>query len=215
MIAHDFAVMKTFVIERQSLIAKALHSLLDANPLIRVVGYATTVNIEDFRRTKPNLVVFGLDNATHEVSDAVALVRSVCPEIRFCVLSSYANPDIMQRSIAAGADGYVLKDVSPNELDIALRVIAAGSTYVDPRVAGTMMRRRFDANAPAASIGDLTDRESDVLRYIARGLTNKEIGGKLTLSEKTIKNYASRVFTKLNVSARTEAAVFAVKCGFA
>lgn len=214
MIAHDFVPMKTFVIERQALIAKALHSFLDANPLIRVVGDATTVNIDDFRRTKPDLVVFGLDNATHEVAVALTLARSICPEIRFCVLSSYANPDIMQRSIAAGADGFVLKDVSPNELDIALRVMASGSTYVDPRVAGSMMRRRFDSNTPASSIGQLTDREGDILRHIARGLTNKEIGSKLTLSEKTIKNYASRIFMKLNVSARTEAAVFAVKSGF-
>jgi DNA-binding NarL/FixJ family response regulator len=206
--------LKTFVIERQSLIAKALHSFLNGNQLVRVVGDATTVNVEDFQRTKPDLVIFGLDNATHEVADALALMRTACPAIRLCVLSSYANPDLMQRTMAAGADGFILKDVSASELDIALRVISSGSTYVDPRVAGSMLRRRYDANTSAASIGELTDREGDILRHIARGLSNKEIGGKLTLSEKTIKNYASRIFTKLNVSARTEAAVFAVKSGY-
>ncbi len=212
MIANDFAPLRTFVIERQSLIAKALHLILDANPLIRVVGDATTLRLEDLQRTRPELIVFGLDNATHEVADAVNLARSINSNVRICVLSSFANPEIMQRSMACGADGFLVKDVSPSELDVAFRVMANGSSYVDPRVAGAMLRRR-SANY-ASSLGDLTEREGEILRLIAKGLSNKEIGVKLELSEKTIKNYASRIFSKLNVVARTQAAVLAIKEGF-
>jgi two-component system response regulator DevR len=213
MISHDLAPLRTFIIERQSLIAKALHSFLNENPLIRVVGDASTVRAEDLQRTRPDLIVFGLDNATHDVTEALAVARSVCPDVRFCVLSSYANSDVMQRSIASGADGFVVKDISPSELDVAFRVLASGSSYVDPRVAGAMLKRRYASTAGSA-LADLTLREAEILRLIAGGLANKEIGGKLKLSEKTIKNYVSRIFSKLNVSARTQAAVYAIKAGF-
>jgi DNA-binding NarL/FixJ family response regulator len=212
-LALDIAPLKTFVIERQALIAKALHSFLDQNPMIRVVGDAPSVQVEDLQRTRPDLIVFGLDNALLDVSAALALARSVCPNVRFCVLSSFPNSDVMQRSIASGADGFVVKDISPNELDIAFRVLASGSSYVDPRVAGRMLKRRYEAGSGSA-IGDQTTREADILRLVAAGLANKEIGAKLQLSEKTVKNYVSRVFLKLNVSARTQAAVYAIKAGF-
>src|SRR5664279_5115668 len=163
MIALDMVPLKTFVIERQSLIAKALHSFLNENPLIRVVGDASSVRAEDLQRTRPDLIVFGLDNATHDVTEALAIARSVCPNVRFCVLSSYANPDVMQRSIASGADGFVVKDVTPSELDVALRVLASGASYVDPRVAGGMLKRRFTTTgAPGSAISELTSREADI-----------------------------------------------------
>jgi DNA-binding NarL/FixJ family response regulator len=213
MLALDIAPLKTFVIERQELIAKALHSFLNENPMIRVVGDAPSVQVEDIQRTRPDLIVFGLDNAVLDVGEALALARSVCPNVRFCVLSSFPNSDVMQRSIASGADGFVVKDISPSELDIAFRVLASGSSYVDPPVAGRMLKRRYEANSGSA-FGDLTSRESDILRLVAAGLANKEIAAKLKLSEKTIKNYVSRILLKLNVSARTQAAVYAIKAGF-
>jgi DNA-binding NarL/FixJ family response regulator len=214
MLALDIAPLKTFVIERQELIAKALHSFLNENPMIRVVGDAPSVQVEDLQRTRPDLIVFGLDNALLDVGEALALARSVCPNVRFCVLSSFPNSDVMQRSIASGADGFVVKDISSSELDIAFRVLASGSSYVDPRVAGRMLRRRYEANSGSA-FGDLTTREADILRLVAAGLANKEIAAKLKLSEKTIKNYVSRILMKLNVSARTQAAVYAIRAGFA
>ncbi|GAC1405829.1 MAG: response regulator transcription factor [Candidatus Velthaea sp.] len=213
MIAHDFVPLKTFIVERQALIAKALNSFLSENPLVKIVGDAPSIRVEDMRRTRPDLIVFGLDNASHDVAEALALARSAVPGVRFCVLSSFANPDVMQRSFASGADGFVVKDVSPSELDTAFRVLASGSSYVDPRVAGGMFKRRL--HGAGSSISDLTTRETDILRLIAGGLSNKEISSKLQLSEKTVKNYISRIFSKLNVTARTQAAVYAIKAGFA
>ena len=96
-----------------------------------------------------------------------------------------------------------------------MRVVAQGSTYVDPRVAGGMLKRRFVNGGDETTIGELTAREADILRLIAGGFSNKEISAKLELSEKTIKNYVSRIFSKLNVTARTQAAVYAIKAGFA
>ena len=216
MIAQGIAPLRTYIVERQALIAKALHSFLNQNPLITVVGDGPSVRADELTRTRPDLIVFGLDNATHDVAEALMLARGVLPTVRFCVLSSYANPDVMQRSISSGADGFVVKDVSPSELDVALRVLASGSSYVDPRVAGSMLKRRYvSTNISGTAISELTAREADILRLIAGGLSNKEISTKLRLSEKTIKNYVSRIFSKLNVSARTQAAVYAIKAGFA
>jgi DNA-binding NarL/FixJ family response regulator len=214
MATQDGAPLRTFVVERQSLIAKALHSFLNQNALVHVVGDAPSVRAEDMERTRPDLIVYGLDNATHDVTEALAVARSVLPNVRFCVLSSFANPDVMQRSIASGADGFVVKDVSPGELDVALRVLASGASYVDPRVAGGMLKRRYTTGVAGSAIGELTSREADILRLIATGFSNKEISARLKLSEKTIKNYVSRIFSKLNVTARTQAAVYAIKAGF-
>jgi DNA-binding NarL/FixJ family response regulator len=215
MVIHDTAALRTFVVERQVLIAKALRSLLNQHTLISVIGDGPILHSEELQRLRPDLIIFGLDNATHDVADAVAIARGALPRVRFCVLSSHANPDVMQRSIACGADGFVVKDVTPGELDHAFRVLAAGNSYVDPRVAGGMIKRRSLTTDDGAAIGDLTPREADILRLIAGGLSNKEISTKLQLSEKTIKNYVSRIFSKLNVTARTQAAVFAIKAGFA
>lgn len=217
MVSHEIMPLRTFVIERQALIAKALHSFLNQNALIRVVGDAPSLRVEDMQRTRPDLIVYGLDNAAQDVTEALELARGVLPSVRFCVLSSYANPDVMQRSIASGADGFVVKDVSPSELDVALRVLASGSSYVDPRVAGGMLKRRYvssTSSGAGSAISELTAREADILRLIASGFSNKEISAKLKLSEKTIKNYVSRIFSKLNVTARTQAAVYAIKAGF-
>jgi DNA-binding NarL/FixJ family response regulator len=213
MIAADFAPLKTIVIERQVLIAKALRSLLHQNSAVNVVADSSTIDPDDLKRHRPQLIIFGCDNLTGELSQVIELARSIVPDVRFCVLSSHANAELMTRCMSAGADGFLLKDMAPSELDIALRIIASGSCYVDPRVAGQMMRRRYESSTPSAMLAELTPRESQILRLIAGGFANKEIGAKISLSEKTVKNYVSRMFVKLNVSARTQAAVFAVQSG--
>jgi two-component system response regulator DevR len=215
MIATDFAPLKTIVIERQALIAKALRSLLAKNSGLNVVADGTLMTADDLKRHRPQLIIFGGDNSPDELSKVIELARSIVPDVRFCVLSSYANAELMTRCMSAGADGFLLKDMAINELDVALRIIAGGSCYVDPRVAGQMMQRRYEASSPNARLADLTPRESQILRLIAGGFANKEIGAKINLSEKTVKNYVSRMFVKLNVSARTQAAVFAVQAGMA
>jgi two-component system response regulator DesR len=139
--------LRTFVVEPQALIAKALHSFLSRKAIIRMVGDAPAVRVDDLERTRPDLLVYGLDAAAHDVSEAIALARGVLSEVRFCVLSSHANPDIVRRSIASGADAFVVKDVSPGEFDAALRRLAAGAPYVDPRVGRGLLERPTRAAA--------------------------------------------------------------------
>jgi DNA-binding NarL/FixJ family response regulator len=205
--------LRTFVVEGQALIAKALHSLLKRKSGIRVVGDAPFVRIEDLERARPDLIVYGLDHAVLDVSEALAMARSVLPKVRFCVLSSFANAETMRRSIALGADGFVVKDVSSEQFDAALAALAAGSSYVDPRIAGAMRQSR-DLCGDDAALRALTAREGDILKLIARGLSNREISDRLSLTEKTIKNYNNRIYSKLGVTSRTQAAICAIKVGF-
>jgi DNA-binding NarL/FixJ family response regulator len=158
MLALDIVPLKTFVIERQALITKALHSFLNENPMIRVVGDAPSARLEDLQRTRPDLNVFGLDNALLDVSEALALVRSVCPDVRFCVLSTFANSDVMQRSIASGADGFVVKDISPSELDVAFRLLASGR------------KEALVSTKASGAVAKLTEKQT---QWLAKTLSSK------------------------------------------
>jgi DNA-binding NarL/FixJ family response regulator len=126
----------------------------------------------------------------------------------------HPQPDLLARSLLFGVDGYVLKDASPSEIARALLTIHEGHVYVDPSLAGNMLRGLTTRRAKRDP-NELSERETEVIRLIALGLSNKQISAKLFLSEKTVKNHISRIFMKLNVTARTQAAVHAIKCGIA
>jgi two-component system NarL family response regulator len=124
----------------------------------------------------------------------------------------HLSSEMMQRCLNNGAEAYIVKDISPGELLRAIKTVAGGQSYVDPRVAGGLLRRR-SLNAGKPDIMELSAREAEVLKLIAEGLANKQISARLHLSEKTVKNHVSRIFSKLNISARTQAAVHAIRAG--
>jgi DNA-binding NarL/FixJ family response regulator len=116
----------------------------------------------------------------------------------------------MQRALAAKADAYVAKDTSPAAFIELVHLVANGDSYADPRIAGSMLRRRA-ARPPEPS--ELSSREHEIARLIADGLSNRDIGKRLTLSEKTVKNHVSHILAKLKVNARSGVAVYAVRHG--
>jgi DNA-binding NarL/FixJ family response regulator len=124
----------------------------------------------------------------------------------------HLSSEMMQRCLNNCAEAYIVKDISPAELLRAIKTVADGQSYVDPRVAGGLLRRR-SLNAGKPDIMELSAREAEVLKLIAEGLANKQISARLHLSEKTVKNHVSRIFSKLNISARTQAAVHAIRAG--
>jgi DNA-binding NarL/FixJ family response regulator len=147
-----------------------------------------------------------------ELAEAVQACRKSSPTVRVCALSMHLQPDVMQRCLNAGIDGYIVKDVTPNEFLRAIKTVAAGEMYVDPRIAGRLLSRR-SANGRFSDPCDLSSREIEVVRLIVAGMSNKEISSNLRLSEKTIKNHVSRIFSKFNCTARTQAAVYALRSG--
>jgi two-component system NarL family response regulator len=204
--------LRVAIIESQVLFAKALCSIFAEDGAFSVVGdYRTPVG-EALRAAAPELIVIDLDGQTADVAGTVSVCATAVPGARVCVLSMHLSPEMMQRCLSNGAEAYIVKDISPAELVRAVKTVAEGQSYVDPRVAGGLLRRR-SLNGGKPDITELSAREAEVLKLIAEGLANKQISARLHLSEKTVKNHVSRIFSKLNISARTQAAVHAIRAG--
>jgi two-component system, NarL family, response regulator LiaR len=206
--------IQTVLIETQSLFADALCHVLSSDSDFQVLSIIKSVDeIPPFSAANIDLVLIDIDDYCSNVDQAVFVCAQRFPNAKLCALSSFAHADVMQRCLAAHASGYVVKDTSLSELASALKAIAAGTPYVDPRVAGTLLRRR--ALNHDTALDELSGRETEIVRLIAQGLSNRDIGMRLLLSEKTVKNHVSRIFDKLHITARTQAAVYAIRTGIA
>ncbi len=192
MITTDTA--RIYVIEAQVLFGKALCQVFSTDPTLQIVGDSDSVTATALIKAKPDVILIDLDGGAMEVGEALTSCREAAPQARICVLSMRPQAEMMQCCLAAGADGYIIKDVTPAELTRAVKIVASGDTYVDPRVAGGLLRRRSMSNG-RPDINELSIRETQVIRLIAEGLSNKEISSRLNLSEKTIKNHVSRIFS--------------------
>jgi DNA-binding NarL/FixJ family response regulator len=147
------------------------------------------------------------------LSNAIGMCRLACPRARIGVLSEHLSSEAMQRVLSAGADGYIIKDITPDELLAAVKSMAGGNLYVDPRLVGLILRKH--AGIGRRDPNELSPRESDIVRLIAAGLSNREISDRLSLSDKTVKNHISHIFAKLNVTARTQVVIYAMRSGLA
>ncbi len=204
--------LRIAVIESQVLFAKALSGILSEDPGFSVVGdfrqpVATILEPFDL-----DMIVLDLDGQMLDPGQAITACKAGAPRAAICALSMHLSSEMMQRCLTSGADAYIVKDIAPVELIRAIKIVAGGESYVDPRVAGSLLRRRSQ-NGSKPDIMQLSARESEVLKLIAEGLANKQISARLHLSEKTVKNHVSRIFSKLNITARTQAAVHAIRAG--
>jgi len=203
---------RLIVVESQSIVGKALCHLLASDRELEIICDARTLDEGAIAVHQPDLLIIDMDDFAAEFDEIIAQSRSASPATRIIVLTSHAQQQSMQRCLACGVDGYLVKDVSPGELIRACKAVARGETYFDPRVAGGLLRR-LKSERPAED--ELSLRESEIIRLIAGGLSNKEIGDRLCLSEKTVKNHISRIFSKLQITARTQAAIYAIRNGIA
>jgi DNA-binding NarL/FixJ family response regulator len=164
---------------------------------------------------EPDLVLMDLKMPIMNGVEAIHQIRIQHPLVKILVLTTYDDDDWVFNAVQAGASGYLLKDAPRDDLIKAIRGTVAGKTYVDPSVAGKILRQAtsHQTQSPTAIIGKLTDREVDVLRMLARGLNNKDISERLFLSEGTVRNHVSSILAKLNVTDRTQAAVIAIQHG--
>ena len=138
-------------------------------------------------------------------------IRSRLPEVACLMLTSYSDDEALFEAIIAGAAGYVLKQVRGGELIDAVRRVARGEHLLDPAVAGRVMKRLSSHSTEDVRLASLTTREREVLDLIGQGLTNRQIGERMYLAEKTVKNYVSGLLAKLGMERRTEAAVFVAR----
>jgi NarL family two-component system response regulator LiaR len=153
-----------------------------------------------------DLVMPGIDGV-----ETTRRIKAVSPSTRVIVLTSFADDDKVFPAIKAGAISYLLKDISPEELAHAIRAAQRNEAVLHPEVAAKLMQE-FSAPRPnEAPVEQLTPREMDVLRLIAKGKSNKEIADTLIVSEKTIKTHVSNILSKLHLADRTQAAIYALR----
>lgn len=203
------------VLEEQALFRKALCQVLAKDDRFKVVSEC--IDSSDANRigaSKPDITLFDVDFQKGDPVDSVKALREAHATGKICLLSMNAQQALLERSLVFGLEGYIIKDIGLTDLFRALLAINAGDFYVDPRLAGSMLRRMSERRHKGDPT-ELSDRETDVIQLIALGLSNKQISERLFLSEKTVKNHISRIFSKLNVTARTQAAIYAIKSGLA
>ncbi len=203
--------VRVFIVEKQLLFGAAIAQILSSHPSISVAGMAADREAAALTEARPDIIVLDIDS--EDVDAAVEYLHAVLPKSKICFLSINTQPELMQHCMSAGADGYIIKDSSLQELVSAIKMIGEGCSYVDPRVAAALLRRRSVANLPYPN--QLSPRETEIIRLIAQGLSNRDIGRRLILSEKTVKNHVSRIFSKMHFTTRSQAAVHAIKNGLA
>ncbi len=208
LIAPD--VTRIFIVESQALFGKALCQILSLEPTFQVVGDHNGILADRIRLTRPDVIVLDLDGLSGDVSQLIGSCKSAAPQAKVCVLSMRVQPELLHRCMAASAQGFIMKDVTPSELVQALKTLAGGQAYVDPRAAGRLLQHR---NTDPGDFYNLSSRELDIAKLVAEGLSNKEVSARLSLSEKTVKNHMGRIFAKLNISARSQVAIYAIKNG--
>ncbi|MHB1234502.1 MAG: response regulator [Microbacteriaceae bacterium] len=202
--------IRVFLVDDHELVRRGISELLSAERDIDVIGEAATAAQARSRiaATRPDVALLDVRLPDGSGIDVCREVHASNPEVRCLILTAYDDEDALYAAVIAGAAGYVLKDVRGSGLLEAVRAVAAGRSLLDPSLKDRVTHRiRSELPGEDPRLNTLSARERQVLALIAEGLTNREIGQRLSLAEKTVKNYVSGVFTKLGLQRRTQAAI--------
>jgi two-component system, NarL family, response regulator DevR len=197
------------LIDDSEMVRAGLRALLSNEPAIEIVGEAANVakGVEAAVRLRPNVVLLDIRLPDGTGFDACRQILRQATDTRVLILTSIVDDSMVDEAIRSGAHGYLLKEIDGRGLVNAIRDVAAGKSILDPAVTSRVMQMVKAGHTSRDALALLSPQEKRVLALIAEGCTNKEVGVKLNLSEKTVKNYLSTVFEKLHVSRRAEAAV--------
>jgi two-component system, NarL family, response regulator DevR len=202
-----------FLLDDHEIVRRGVRELIEVEEDLLVVGEAGTAE-EALARipvAAPDVAVIDMRLPDGNGVEVCREVRSRNPDIQCVILTSYADDEALFDSIMAGAAGYLLKQIKGNELIDAIRRVASGQSLLDPTVTARVLQRLREGPKQDERLARLTDQERKILDLIAEGLTNRQIGDRMFLAEKTIKNYVSNLLAKLGMERRTEAAVFAAR----
>ncbi len=207
--------VKVFLMDDHEVVRRGVHDLLDAEPDLQVVGEAGTVEqtLARVPALRPDVAILDMRLPDGDGVTVCRELRSRMPDLACLILTSFDDEEALLDAIMAGASGYVLKQISGTDLVSAVRTVASGQSMLDPGATTRLMARLRGEAAPAPSsdLPRLTDREREVLALVGEGLTNRQIGQRLYLAEKTVKNHISRLLAKLGVERRVQAALIATR----
>jgi len=205
--------VRVFLLDDHEIVRRGVRELLEVEDDFEVVGDAATAAdaLARIPAAAPDVAIIDMRLPDGNGVEVCREVRSRNPEIQCVVLTSFADDEALFDSIMAGAAGYLLKQIKGNELVEAIRRVASGQSLLDPIVTARVLERLRNGPAQDERLSRLTEQERKILDLIAEGLTNRQIGERMFLAEKTVKNYVSNLLSKLGMERRTEAAVFAAR----
>lgn len=208
--------IRVFLLDDHEVVRRGVHDLLNDEPDITVVGEAANVEQALIRvpALRPQVAVLDVRLPDGDGVTVCRELRSRMPELACLMLTSFDDEEALLDSIMAGASGYVLKQIQGSDLVSAVRTVAVGQSLLDPSATARLMARLRQGQEPEPepdALPGLTEREREILALIGEGLTNRQIGQRLYLAEKTVKNHISRLLAKLGVERRIQAAVIATQ----
>jgi DNA-binding NarL/FixJ family response regulator len=210
---QDQAAISVFLLDDHEIVRRGVRDVLAAEPGIIVVGEASTAAsaLARIPALRPDVAVLDVRLPDGDGVTVCREIRSRMPQVGCLMLTSFTDDEALFDAIMAGAAGYVLKQIRGTDLVGAVRTIAAGQSLLDPEAASRVLRRMRDQAARADPLAGLTGQERRILELIGEGLTNRQIGDRLFLAEKTVKNYISALFAKLGMQRRAQAAAYAAR----
>ncbi|BAZ70917.1 two component transcriptional regulator, LuxR family protein (plasmid) [Fischerella sp. NIES-4106] len=199
--------IRVLIVDDHSIIRQGLATIINRDPEMTVIAQAEDGKqaIALFREYQPDVTLMDLRMPQMPGVEAITAICAEFKAARIVVLTTYDGDEDIYRGLKAGAKGYLLKDAKPNELLSAIRTIHRGQQYIPPEVGAKLVQRMSNP--------ELSERELDVLRLMAQGMSNLEIGTTLSIGESTVKSHVNRILSKLGVSDRTQAVIIAVKRG--
>ena len=197
-------------------VREGLKMIVNAQDDMEVVGFAADGReaVTRAQELLPDVLVMDISMPKLNGLKATQKINEVCPQVKVLTLSRHADDGYIRELLGAGACAYVLKQSAPSELIHAIRAVAAGGKYIDPKLAAKVMDNYSDRGARGEAKGNLTDRESEVLRLIALGYSNKEIAARLSLSVKTVEVHKANAMRKLNITSRIDLVRYAIFQGW-
>jgi DNA-binding NarL/FixJ family response regulator len=210
--------LRVMLADDHETVREGLKMIVNAQDDMEVVGFAGDGReaVATAQQLLPDVLVMDISMPKLNGLKATEKLNEVCPQVKVLTLSRHADDGYIRELLAAGACAYVLKQSAPSELIHAIRAVAAGGKYIDPKLAGKVMGTYSSrSGAPRGETkGSLSERESEVLRLIALGYSNKEIGAMLTLSVKTIEVHKANAMRKLNITSRIDLVRYAIFQGW-
>jgi two-component system, NarL family, response regulator DevR len=208
--------LTVFLVDDHEVVRQGVRALLESSGEITVVGEADTYEtaLSRVHAVQPEVAVLDVRLPDGNGVELCREIRSRQPDVHCLMLTSYSDDEALFEAIMAGASGYVLKQIRGSELVDAVLRVGRGEQLLDPSLTGRVLQRLRQPSDQDPRLARLSEQERKVLILIAEGLTNRQIGEKLFLAEKTVKNYVTSILSKLGMERRTEAAVFAATSGF-
>lgn len=203
--------IRILIVDDHSVVRQGLKMFLGLDPELEVIGEAVdgAEGVKKAKELRPDVVLMDLLMPVMDGITAIGQLRRELPDTEVIALTSVLEDSSVIGAVRAGAIGYLLKDTESDELCRAIKAAANGQVQLSPKAAARLMREVRAPESPEA----LTERETEVLRFLAQGRSNKEIAVGLSIGEKTVKTHVSNILSKLNVPSRTQAALYAVRIG--